>query len=579
MTEESDKTPTPDPEEIGSLLGDFDFTPDWARGAPGVQSQPQENRRGGGDGPRRGPRAPDSARRGLQGVRVKPRRDQGGSGGQGGGHGGGHGGGQGGSQGGGYGGGRDDYRDQDRRGGDRGGDRRGPFIPRLPVHVDFIPEKNRLSNVVKIVRNSKRAFPLDHIARKFMENPAFLSIKYTVKDKGPDTEGFQLHQCTANGMVFGSREACVQYILDRGLGEYYESESKEVPPPNGNFICVGRHRTSGKLVGPPNWHGYQARLEELRQELAPGLSPEDFGRQIEMVHEAEAIEAWKAEASHQTFYRRKVEGVKPEPAGDPAPSADKTAETPQNAPVATEEADAAAEMTPAETAPAENATGENGDEQAGEPADATGENPVEEADATADATGENGGEPAEEPAEEPADATGAQAEEVPYDLTREQAEKEFLEKVVPGLMSTTRRAIMPGYLHPQLTDPSIESMTSHHLRREHDRPGSIIFALRPAFKHMRLYLFRHDGEMFVSGVEPNPLPEGQNIAPELRRILDYVEANPKCNAKASLEALAAEGGQSAPVLVSHIHWLIEKGHLLEFADGTLALPHSRGKRG
>ena len=482
MTEESDQTPTPDPEEIGSLLGDFDFTPDWARGTPGVQSQPrQRDGRGesGGGGGGRGPRAPDSARRGLQGVRVKPRRDQIARGPAGAGN---------------------ERRGPDRRGGGDREERRGPFVPRLPVHVDFVPEKNRLSNVVKIVRNAKRAFPLDQIARKFMENPVFLSIKYTVKDKGTGGEGFQLYQCTANGMVFGSREACVQYILDRGLGEYYESEEREVPPPAGNFICVGRHRTSGRLIGPPNWHGYQAKIEELRQELAPGMSPEDFARHIETVHEVEAIEAWKKESSTQVFYRRKSEESQPEAAG------------------------------------------------------------AERSDA------------AEEPAEEPAE------EGRPFNLSREQAEKEFLENVVPGLMIATRRAMMPGYLHPHLTDPSIASMTAHHLRREHDRPGSIIFALRPAFKHMRLSLFRHEGQMFVSGVEPNPLPEDQKIAPELRRILDYVETHPNGNAKVALEALAAGGEASAPVLVSHFHWLIEKGHLIEFADGTLALPHGRGKR-
>jgi hypothetical protein len=527
MTEESEKNPAPDPEEIGSLLGGFDFTPDWARGAPGVQSDApsRDTRREGRGGERRGPRAPDSARRGLQGVRVKPRRDQFERGPSGGG---------------------DDRRGPDRRdGGDRQ-DRRGPFIPRLPVHVDFIPEKNRLSNVVKIVRNSKRAFPLDQIAQKFMENPAFLSIKYTVKDKGPDAEGFQLYQCTANGMVFGSREACVQYILDRGLGEYYDSEEREVPPPSGNFICVGRHRGSGRLVGPPNWHGYQGKIEELRQELAPGMSPEDFARQIETVHEAEAVEAWKKEASTQVFYRRKAEETPPEavaetnaPESEPEVAAEPSAETPEGETESVEE-----------SAPAEEA------------AEAVAEEPVAEAPEAAEAS-------VETPAAEPA----------PFNLSREQAEKEFLENVVPGLMSATRRAIMPGYLHPHLTDPSIASMTSHHLRREHDRPGSIIFALRPAFKHMRLTLFRHDGQMYVSGVEPHPLPEDQKIAHELRRILDYVAMNPHCNAKAALEALAAEGGESAPVLVSHIHWLIEKGHLLEFSDGALALPHARGKRG
>lgn len=503
MTEDADNIPneTPGPEEVDSLLGGFDFTPDWARGTPGVQSQPvreRDERRGGGE--RRGPRAPDSARRGLQGVRVKPRRDDSRPP-------------------------RDEGDSRDFRSRDDRGPRRGPPPPRLPVHIDFIPEKNRLSKVVKIIRQTHRAFPMDQIAHKFMEDPAFLSVKFTVKEKGPDVENLHLFQCTANGMVFSSNEACVQYILDRGLGEYYDSEEKEVPPPNGNFICVGRHRGSGKWVGPPNWHGYQRRIEELRSELAPGMSPEEFARQIETVHEAEAIEAWKSSVSKQVFYRRKPA------AATASASEEQTAEE------------------PAAEDPAE------------EPAERPAERPAEEIAETplADAPEVSG------EAEPPADFT----------LTREQAEKEFLESVVPTLMTQSRRAIMPGYLVPHMTDPILVSMVQHHLRREHDRPGSIVFALRPAFKHMRLHLFRHDGELMITGVPPHPLPADQKIAAELRRILDHVAEHPRCAAKECLQVLTEGGGEPAPELVSHMHWLIEKGHLIEFSDGTLAIPHSR----
>jgi hypothetical protein len=44
-----------------------------------------------------------------------------------------------------------------------------------------------------------------------------------------------------------------------------------------------------------------------------------------------------------------------------------------------------------------------------------------------------------------------------------------------------------------MTDPGLLALTTYHLNREHQRPNSIIFALRPAFKHMRLHVFRHKG--------------------------------------------------------------------------------------
>ena len=492
MTEDPDKNenPTPDPGGLDSLLGGFDFTPEWARGEPGIQSEPPRQDRGrdrrDGGGPR-GPRPPDSARRGLQGVRVKPRRDgfdarEG------------------------QGGGRGDDRRQDFRGQDQGREHR-PYIPRLPIHIDFIPEKQRLSKVVKLIRQTHRAFPMDQIAHKFMEDPAFLSVKFTVKDKAQDAEGLFLYQCLANGLVFTSKEACVQYILEKGLGAYYEEETREVPPPSGNFLCVGRHRGSGKLLGPPNWHGYQRALEALRLELAPGMSPEDFARQVEMVHEAEAIDAWKQQVSVQTFYRRKVEA---KPAAAPAPEA--------AAPEAAEESEAAPEEAPEAV-----------------PETASGEAPAAEVT-----------EAAAEPEAEPEAETEAAGE---FSLTREQAEKAFLETVVPTLMSHSRRTIMPGYLVPQLSDEALAASVQFHLRREHERPSSIVFALRPAFKHMRLHLFRVEGELMVSGVAPHPLPADQKLAPDLRRILDFVEARPRVPAKEALLTLSAEAGEPTPEMV------------------------------
>ncbi|MCC5849417.1 MAG: hypothetical protein JJU29_15150 [Verrucomicrobia bacterium] len=567
MTEDADKSNTPEPDGMDSLLGGFDLTPDWARGTPGIQSQPRDD-----GGSRRGPKAPgQSARRGLQGVRVKPRRDQY-DGQQGGGsrH-------QGGSGGDGFSG---------HHGNHGGGERRG-YAPRLPVHVDFIPEKQRLSKVVKVVRQSHRVFPMDQIAGKFMENPAFLSIKFTVKESPKGKSGgkdggegaddvasgaeasLTLYQCKANGMVFSDRNACVQYILDRGLGEYYDETTREVAPPAGNFVCVGRHRSSGKLIGPPNWHGYQRQLESLRVELAPDLSPEAFANQIETVREEEVIAAWKKEAAVQTFYRRKPED---KPSKKPRANAAAKKEV--------SEKDTAPEVAEPEAVDAEGASAASAGENPEVVPEETAEAPAgSEGDAGADTESQaeaSEEETAEDETAEP-EAEASTGEEAPFDLTREQAEKEFLENVVPTLISQTRRAIMPGYLLPKMTDPALASMAEFHLRREHNRPGSIVFALRPAFKHMRLHLFRHEGELMVSGISPHPLPEAQKIAPELQRILDYVAANPGCNAKVALEALAADTTESTPALVSHVHWLIEKGHLLEFSDGALFLPQAKGK--
>lgn len=505
MSEESENKEVTKPEELQSLFGSFDFTPDWARGTPGVtQSEPAPRARSGGGRGRDGregegrPRVPKSSRPNMQGVRVKPRRDTA----------------------------EGDTPRGPREERFQGRPPREERAPRVPVHVDFIPEKKRLSKVVKVIRQSHRAFPLRVVAEKFMENPAFISMKYTVKDLPEDHEPFTLFVCTANGMVFSDEQACQQYVLDHGMEMNYEREEREVAPPSGHFVCVGRHSRSGRLVGPPNWHGYQARLEALRAEIAEGVPMEAFSRGIEMVHEAETIEAWKKEVSLQCFYRKKVEK-----------------------PVV----QAAEPETVTETVPADE------------------EEVVDRADeAVVDPDADSATDP-------DVVAEAVPAAELPFDMTREQAEADFREHYLPKLIRKTKRTIMPGYLFEKMTDPGLRSLTQFHLNREHDRPNSIVFALRPAFKHMRLHVFRHHGELMVSGIAQHPLPEDLKVVAEIRSILDYVAAHPGCNTQEALKAVANNSEEIPAEIVSHFRWLIEKGHLVEFHDDTLQLPHAPRK--
>jgi hypothetical protein len=437
------------------------------------------------------------------------------------------------------------------------------------VHVDFIPEKKRLSKVVRVIRQSHKIYPLRVVAEKFMENPAYISMKYTVKEKDPDATDFQLYVCRANGMVFSNEQACIQYVVEHGVEANYEAAEKEVPPPAGNFVCVGRHRPSGRLIGPPNWHGYQTRLQELRVSMAPETPPEHFAADIEMVHEAEVIEAWKKEVSVQTFYREKKE----------EPTLHDEVVTEEDVPVPETEETPPEETTETAGDIAPEADGTQTDELS---EDATEPAPAEEPsrDETAEVAAEQAGETLESvveeetPAEEPPVAT---ADDRPYEWTRDQVEAHFRETYLPKLVGKTKRHILPGYLYGKMTDPSLLSLTEFHLRREHGRPNSIIFALRPAFKHMRLHVFRFDGQLMVGGVAQHPLPEGQKIAPEIQSIVDYVAANPGCNTQEALKSVCDQVEEIPAETVSHFRWLIEKGHLLEFHDDTLHLPHGKSE--
>jgi hypothetical protein len=104
--------------------------------------------------------------------------------------------------------------------------------------------------------------------------------------------------------------------------------------------------------------------------------------------------------------------------------------------------------------------------------------------------------------------------------------------------------------------------------------GTLARAVHAAFHRRNLHFFRTNddhGQEFVSAVAPITL-DTSNVTEEIRSIVGYVEANQGCQAKTLVEAVAKDGGEEAVRRVSaSLRWLVEKGHVVEFFNGALAL--------
>jgi hypothetical protein len=98
--------------------------------------------------------------------------------------------------------------------------------------------------------------------------------------------------------------------------------------------------------------------------------------------------------------------------------------------------------------------------------------------------------------------------------------------------------------------------------RENRFPLSLMLALRPAFKRMRLHLFKVGrGETFVTAIVPKPL-DSAHAVDELRAMLDLIRAHPGWNRAALVDHLQPglpHDGEEAGRLLSPLRWLIEKG--------------------
>ncbi len=159
---------------------------------------------------------------------------------------------------------------------------------------------------------------------------------------------------------------------------------------------------------------------------------------------------------------------------------------------------------------------------------------------------------------------------------RREAEEHVRIEVAPRQIRSGVRAIVPAPVAETLADPILRQGFLQARGRETQYPRTLMDALRPAFRHMRMKLFKHgDQTTYVTAVPPDPLDPAQAAEP-VRKILDVLRAHPGAHRKdlclgLGLDLANAEACQEA---LTHLRWLIEKGHVIELFSGALILPGS-----
>lgn len=279
MENESSQKPVESSGGVSSdQLLELNFVPDWARKAPGPNPyagrtvRDRDDRKGG-----RNQRQGKDQRRGNQRGRAP----------------------------------RGERRGRDpRRGDSRGGravreEARRPSKPReIGLQVGFLADRQHLSSLAREIKRSEKAYPIIEVASMMMRLPEHYLVKLETVP-GKDRPATDLFQCKACQMVFLQQVELEQHIAQRHLDTVFDVEEVEGEPPSGKFVCVGRCKVTGTLLGPPNYHGYNQKIQELIQSSFPHLSAAQYRDQVEMVHDEEVIEQWRKESCRQTVYRRK----------------------------------------------------------------------------------------------------------------------------------------------------------------------------------------------------------------------------------------------------------------------------------
>lgn len=167
-------------------------------------------------------------------------------------------------------------------------------------------------------------------------------------------------------------------------------------------------------------------------------------------------------------------------------------------------------------------------------------------------------------------------------LRRGVARQHFIQTILPGLITPgARRATMGVAAVKTMEDRLLQATLRMAWQRECRQPGSLWLALRAALRHRGLHIFKTPGGAeFVTAIVPNALDPATAIEP-IRAVLNHLSAHPGCTRAALLEALRPGTPADAPeahAVLQPLTWLIAKGNIIEFFDGSLAVPMAAGAR-
>ena len=165
----------------------------------------------------------------------------------------------------------------------------------------------------------------------------------------------------------------------------------------------------------------------------------------------------------------------------------------------------------------------------------------------------------------------------PVDLKR--AEADFAKKV-PGLYESTHRAVIPAKVAQGLDDRNITHAIRQVWSKESRFPLTMSFSMRAAFRHMHLYLFKAGKINFVTHIKPHPVKPEDTID-KISEVLVFLKEHPGSTRLNLLEGLHPEldpQSAEAKAALQPLGWLIERGHMIEFFNGTLSVPLGRRRR-
>jgi hypothetical protein len=160
------------------------------------------------------------------------------------------------------------------------------------------------------------------------------------------------------------------------------------------------------------------------------------------------------------------------------------------------------------------------------------------------------------------------------------AEAWFRDHCLETMLKAGKHFVVPGTVVPLLDDAALRRFVQDAWQQESRFPLRLSIALRLAFRHLGMHTFKTaGGHTFLTAVVPNAIDPAHAVA-VVQDILGFISTKPGCLLQelvdkvcaAPVEGAATETPPTEADVKAQLKWLVEKGHVIEFSDGRMAVP-------
>jgi len=168
------------------------------------------------------------------------------------------------------------------------------------------------------------------------------------------------------------------------------------------------------------------------------------------------------------------------------------------------------------------------------------------------------------------------------EFSKVQAEDYVRNHIADSEIEEVTRAVLPSSLARKITDYNLIRMVREAWQQESRFPISLSFSLRAAFRHLHLETFKAGKNInFITSVKPCPIAPEKAVE-NIRHILEFLIDHPGSTRQQLVEGLLegkTDDAEKVHEIQKPILWLVDRGHLIEFFNGTLSVPsHRKNKR-